>query len=227
MRFIAVVPAKGHSGRVANKNFRPFYRDRSLLEIKLEQCIASGAFDQVYVSSDDEKARQYAERAGVTFVHRDPHLCLDSTPWNEVLTGILDSLPEAEDTWIAWCPVTSPLFRRYAELLETLRQRISEGYNSIATVTPLRHYYLDDRYLPLNHQWGVWHAYSQKIHPIYQLNLACISSQKSEMKRCFYQIGSRPAFFHTEIWEGLDIDTMEEFELAQWYFKRYFGGDDV
>lgn len=227
MRTIAVIPAKGYSGRVPQKNFRPFVRGRSLLDIKIEQCLTSRAFDQVYLSSDDEHARLSAERAGAIFVLRDPRLCLDSTPWYEVLSGVLDSLPEAEDTWVAWCPVTSPLFRRYAELLETLRQKMAEGFNSIATATPLKHYYLDDRYLPINHQWGVWHTYSQKLHPIYQLNLACIISQKKEMKFCSYQIGSRPTFFHTETWEGLDIDTMEEFELAQWYFKRYFGDADV
>lgn len=227
MRTIAVIPAKGYSGRVPQKNFRPFVQGRSLLDIKIEQCLASRAFDQVYVSSDDEHARLSAERAGATFVLRDPRLCLDSTPWYEVLSGVLDSLPEAEDTWVAWCPVTSPLFRRYAELLESLRQKMAEGVNSIATVTPLKHYYLDDSYLPINHQWGVWIAYSQKLHPIYQLNLACIISQKKEMKHCSYHIGSRPTFFHTETWEGLDIDTMEEFELAQWYFRRYFGDAHV
>lgn len=222
MRTIAVIPAKGYSGRLPQKNFRPFHQGRSLLEIKIEQCMASGAFDKVYVSSDDEQVRNHTERAGATFVLRDPHLCLDSTPWFEVLSGVLDSLPEPENTWVAWCPVTSPLFRRYAEIVESLHQKITEDANSIVTVTQLKHYYLDDRYLPINHQWGVWHAYSQKIHPIYQLNLACIISQKKEMKHCSSLIGSHPTFFHTETWEGLDIDTMEEFELAQWYFNRYF-----
>lgn len=227
MKTVALIPAKGHSSRVPQKNFRPFDQGRSLLDIKIEQCMASGAFDKVYVSSDDEQVRQHAERAGATFVLRDAHLCLDSTPWYEVLSGVLDSLPEAEDTWVAWCPVTSPLFRRYAELLESLRQKMAEGVNSIATLTPLKHYYMDDRYLPINHQWGPWAAYSQRLPFIYQLNMACNVAQKKEMKLCGFHVGSRPTYFHTETWEGLDIDTMEEFELAQWYFKRYFGDAHV
>jgi len=224
MRVVAVIPAKSHSSRLPDKNFRPFYQEQSLLEIKIGQCLASGAFEEVYVSSDDDRARKVAEEIGAHFVPRDSRLCLDSTPWYEVLTGVLDALPEDDDTWIAWCPVTSPLFRRYAEVIDALRQRRTEGHNSIATVTPLKHYYLNDKYIPINHQWGVWHAYSQNVSPLYQLNLACILSQKLEMKRCLYQIGSRPAFFHTETWEGLDIDTLEEFELAQWYYQRYLGG---
>ena len=223
MRIVAVIPAKGYSSRLPEKNFRPFYQGRSLLEIKIEQCLASRVFDAVYVSSDAEPARRIAETMGTSFVLRDSRLCRDDTPWYEVLTGILNSLPEAEDAWIAWCPVTSPLFRRYAELLEVLQKQLDAGLNSIATLTPLKHYYLDDRYLPINHQWGPWAAYSQRLPLIYQLNMACHVAQKKEMKLCGFHLGSRPTFFHTETWEGLDIDTLEEFELAQWYYERYFG----
>ncbi|WP_217127068.1 cytidylyltransferase domain-containing protein [Hydrogenophilus thiooxidans] len=227
MRVVAVIPAKGFSSRVPDKNFRPFYKGKSLLEIKIFQCLQSGVFDSIYVSSDDERAADIAHQLGVTYVFRDNRLCLESTPWYEVLEGILDSLPETDDVWVAWCPVTSPLFRRYAEIVSCLCDKLTEGYNSITTVTSLRHYYLNDHFTPLNHCWGVWHSYSQKISAIYQLNLACTISQKKEMKFCSYQIGSRPTFFLTEAWEGHDIDTQEEFELAQWYFKRYFGKADV
>ena len=227
MRTIAFIPAKGYSSRVPEKNFRPFHQGLSLLEIKIAQCQQSGAFDAIYVSSDDERAREMAKRMGATFVLRDAKLCLDSTPWYEVLLGVLDSLPENDDVWVVWCPVTSPLFCRYAEVMQSLQEKLADGINSIATVTPLKHYYLNDHFVPLTHRWGVWHAYSQKIPPIYQLNLACIVSQKKEMKFCQYQIGSNPDFFLTQVWEGLDIDTLEEFELAQWYYARIFGQDDV
>lgn len=223
---VAVIPAKGHSGRVPNKNFRPFYENRSLLQIKIEQCQASGVFDAIYVSSDDARAAQAAHQQGVQFVERDPRHCLDATPWHEVLSGVLQSLPVNDDTWIAWCPVTSPLFCRYADVLQLLWDKQAEGLNSVATVTALKHYYLNDAYLPINHRWGAWHAYSQALSPVHQLNLACMVATKQEMEFCHYQIGSRPAFFPTEVWEGLDIDTLEEFELAQWYFQRHFGGSN-
>lgn len=226
-RVVAVIPAKGYSSRVPEKNFRPFYQGQSLLEIKIAQCQQSGAFDSIYVSSDDERAAAVAQRLGATFVQRDSKLCQDSTPWYEVLQGVLDSLPENDEVWVAWCPVTSPLFRRYDELMASLQSSLTEGINSIATVTPLKHYYLNDHYIPLNHQWGRWAAYSQKLPYIHQLNMACNLATRSEMKACGFHVGSRPDFFHTEVWEGLDIDTLEEFELAQWYYSRYIGTADV
>lgn len=227
MKTIAVIPAKGHSGRVPQKNFRLFHQGKSLLEIKIEQCLQSKVFDAIYISSDDERAAEIARKYGVIFVERDTRLCQDSTPWHEVLGGVLDALPEEGDVWVAWCPVTSPLFRRFNELLKKLQAELKFGINSIAAVTPLKHYYLDDKYIPLNHQWGRWAAYSQKLPFIHQLNMACNVATLSDMKACGFHVGSRPMFFHTEVWEGLDIDTMEEFELAQWYYRRYLEGKDV
>jgi CMP-N-acetylneuraminic acid synthetase len=223
MRIVAVIPAKSKSRRVPEKNFKPFFGGKSLLEIKVSQCQKSGVFDSIYVSSDDQRACDIAQRLGAIFVPRAPALCLDSTPWHEVLTGILDSLPEPDETWIAWCPVTSPLFSRYEAVISALRDKLAEGINSIATVTPLKHYYLDERFFPINHLWGVWATYSQSLPILYQLNHACTVSQKREMKFANFQIGSRPDFFCTEHWEGLDIDTPEEFELAQWYFEKKLG----
>lgn len=43
MKKIAIIPAKSNSSRIENKNFRPFYNGKSLLEIKVEQCIGSAS----------------------------------------------------------------------------------------------------------------------------------------------------------------------------------------
>lgn len=221
MRVVAVIPAKGSSSRVPDKNFRHFYNEKSLLEIKIKQCKESSVFDAIYVSSDDERAKIIAENNEVNYVARDGRLCLDSTPWHEVLEGVLNSIPEADDVWVAWCPVTSPLFQRYKDIVDFLKKKVGEGFNSAVTVTPLKHYYLDSKFNPLNHRWGMWHTYSQSISPIYQLNLASIISIKNDMKMCKYLIGSNPSFFETQTWEGMDIDTMEEFEMAEILYSKY------
>lgn len=216
MRTVAVIAAKANSTRVPRKNFREFHEGKSLLDTKVEQCVNSGVFDSVYVSSDSEEARWSADRYGAVFVPRDPYLCEDSTSWGDVLTGVLDSLPEEGDPFVCWTPATSPLFDRFGAVLEELR--LAPGADSVVTVTPLKHYYLGSDFIPINHQWGPWHAYSQGMKPIYQLNLALMGAMRSAMVRNRYLIGDRPLFFMTSEAEGLDIDTMEEFELAQYRF---------
>jgi len=213
MRSVAVIPAKARSTRVPNKNFREFHEGKSLLEIKIAQCVESGAFQDVYVSSDTSEARSIAEKYGAIFILRDSRLCLDNTPWDQVLTGVLTEIPELDDTLVAWSPLTSPLFKEYSEALKILFE--SNEYDSVMTVTKLQHFFLNADCLPVNFQFGVWASYSQKLKPLYQMNCALWVAKKGAMIRNRFQVGDRPFFMETSLAAGTDIDTLEEFEFAQ------------
>jgi CMP-N-acetylneuraminic acid synthetase len=219
MRFVAIIPAKSNSSRVPSKNFREFYGRQSLLDIKIEQCKMAQVFDAIYVSSESDRAEAIAGQHDVEFVRRDERLCQDSTPWSEVLTGILDSVPVDDSTLIAWSPVTSPVFCRYRSALEFLRG--SSG-DSLMTVTKIQHYLLNADFLPLNFQFGVWASYSQGLKPVYQMNCALWLATKEKMLRNRFQTGDNPVFFELPVEEGIDIDTVEEFELAQYFYARRF-----
>ncbi|HEY6916058.1 MAG TPA: hypothetical protein VI381_00285, partial [Allosphingosinicella sp.] len=117
---VALIPAKARSGRLPEKNFRPFVGGKSLLEIKIEQCLASGAFDCIYVSSDSEAAAGPAARHDVQFILRDPRFARDDLPWSEALAGMLDELPVKDDSYVAIVPVTTPLFHRFEDALALL-----------------------------------------------------------------------------------------------------------
>ena len=145
---IAVIPVKGNSNRVHKKNFRPFFGDNSLLKIKIEQCIKSGVFDEVYVSSDANEAKYIADSFGAKFSFRSDYLCKDETPWGEVLEGILNSIPVKNETLVAWCPVTSPLFNRYKEVVDSLESNTI--HDSVVTVTQMNHYFLSAEFIPIN-----------------------------------------------------------------------------
>lgn len=218
MQAVAVIPAKFRSTRVPNKNFRDFYEGKSLLQIKVEQCLKSGAFGAVYVSSDSTDAEKIALEAGANFVLRDPRLCLDETPWNEVLSGVLMSLPVDDETYIAWSPTTSPLFSKFGEAIAMIKGNAE--IDSVMTVTRLQHYFLNADHIPLNFQYGVWASYSQKLKPIYQMNCALWLAKKCAMIQNRFQIGDHPGYLETSTTEGIDIDTMEEFEIASMFYAK-------
>lgn len=218
---VAVIPAKSNSTRVPNKNFRDFYKGQSLLEIKIKQCLESGVFDTVYVSSDTEQAKEIAEKFGAEFVLRDRRLCLDETPWSEVLVGVLDSLQEDENTLIAWAPLTSPMFDRFSDAFDKIKA--SEEFDSVMTITKLQHYFLNSDHIPMNFQYGVWASYSQSLKPVYQMNCALWLAKKGAMIRNRFQLGDRPFYMETSQSEGVDIDTMDEFEIAQLLYARKYG----
>jgi N-acylneuraminate cytidylyltransferase len=68
---IAVIPARGGSKRIPRKNMKSFY-GRPMLAWPLEAARASGLFDHILVSTDDEEIASVAEGLGAEVPFRRP-----------------------------------------------------------------------------------------------------------------------------------------------------------
>lgn len=217
-KLIAIIPAKSHSGRLPNKNFREFAGDMSITEIKINQCLNSGIFNEIYLSTDSDIGIDLTNRYNIKLHKRNPIDCMDSTPWSDVLVHVLSEIPAKDNDLIYWCPPTSPLFSRFGDIRDFILK--SDKHDSAMTVTKLKHYYLNPDLIPLNFQFGVWASYSQNLRPIFQMNCACWVAPKGKMIRNRFQTGDNIGFFETSLIEGIDIDTIDEFELSQYYFTK-------
>lgn len=62
---IAVIPARGGSKRIPRKNIKPFC-GKPMIAWSIEAALASGCFDQVIVSTDDEEIKEVALQYGAT-----------------------------------------------------------------------------------------------------------------------------------------------------------------
>jgi N-acylneuraminate cytidylyltransferase len=76
---LAVIPARGGSKRIPRKNVRPFC-GQPIIGWSIQAALASGCFDRVVVSTDDDEIAEVARRFGaeVPFV-RPVHLADDHT----------------------------------------------------------------------------------------------------------------------------------------------------
>lgn len=214
----AIIPVKHSSERVKHKNFRPFHSGKSLLEIKIDQLKDSGLCKQIHISSDSDEAEQLADKMGVNFIRRDVELCNNVVPWSDVVVRVLESTPIPEDAGVLWAHVTSPLFSNFQGMLSALKNE--PEYDSVATVTPYKHFFLNADYIPINFRIGPWHAYTQNTKPIYLLNFAAFLARKRTMLKNRYVFGDKPYFMNVSPIEGQDIDTIEEFELAADLFSK-------
>lgn len=91
---IAIVPARGGSKRIPNKNIA-LVAGRPLLAWTLDAITASEVFDTVHVSTDSPAIADVAAACGhpVPFL-RDPALADDTTPLRPVLRWVLERLAE-------------------------------------------------------------------------------------------------------------------------------------
>lgn len=63
MSRLAIITARGGSKRIPKKNIREFC-GKPILAYSIEAALASGLFDHVMVSTDDEEIAQIAEKYG-------------------------------------------------------------------------------------------------------------------------------------------------------------------
>lgn len=99
---VAVIPARGGSRRIPRKNIRPFH-GKPIIAYSIETAKASGLFDTVYVSTEDDEIAYVAERHGAAVIYRAPHLARDAVGTQEVMAAALKSLHGAFTLGVACC----------------------------------------------------------------------------------------------------------------------------
>lgn len=211
-----VIPVKSNSTRVPNKNFRPFFKEKSITDILIEKLAFQGC-SNIYISSDDYSKQSIADKYGCNFLLREKRLCDNDTFLTDVIQGVCRQLPNDLDD-IAWCQVIDPLFNDYKAVFDQWnRQR--DSYDSLVVVYPIKKYLLDENYRPINFGFGHWHIKSQNLVPFYDMTFTLSILKREWVEKCGYHVGSNPCWFHAKN-EHVDIDTLEDFELAQLIFEQ-------
>lgn len=88
---IAVIPARGGSKRIPGKNTRNF-NGTPVLQMTIEKALASGIFDSVYVSTEDETTGNLASKCGAMTIMRESHLSDDYATTIDVIQAATTQL---------------------------------------------------------------------------------------------------------------------------------------
>ena len=98
---ICIIPAKGHSERIPDKNVKPFCR-KPVIEYTLDAVRDSACFDVIVVSTDSDKIGNIASRFGAVYHKRPPDLALDDTPMVSAVLEVLPKYPDATTVCMAY-----------------------------------------------------------------------------------------------------------------------------
>jgi pseudaminic acid cytidylyltransferase len=133
---IAVIPARGGSKRIPRKNIRPF-AGRPIIAYSIDAARASGLFERIVVSTDDEEIAEVARRAGaeVPFM-RPKELADDRTGTNAVVKHALAWFAGRGERFDPACCIyaTAPLVTAHA-LREGLDKLEASGRSFAIAVT--------------------------------------------------------------------------------------------
>ena len=134
---LAVIPARGGSKRIPRKNIRPF-GGKPMIAWSIEVALASGCFDRVIVSTDDEEIATVARRCGaqVPFM-RPPELSDDHTGTIPVIAhAICAERQQGHDTTAVCCIYATAPFVRSEDLLRGHDLLEQSGCDYAFSVTP-------------------------------------------------------------------------------------------
>lgn len=214
-----IIPAKSTSTRVPNKNWRDFYRGKSLVDINILAILNAGiAPDHIHVSSDSlDHLETVQARYGVIGLPRDESLCHNDTSIGDFIRCISSQVTGHDD--IAWSQVCDPLFNEHAEVFKHWETVKALGYDSLSVVHPVRQYMMTNDMRPIGWGFGQGHVQSQKLTTLYQFPFTLSVLTRDCIKICGYHIGANPRWFVSSS-RSIDIDTESDFEVARILYER-------
>jgi len=219
-----IIPARGGSQRIKGKNIRSF-AGSPMISWPINACIETGLFDDIFVSTDSQEIASVAEAVGAKVLWRPDYLAdsyAGTTPViQEILTNQLAELPD--DYWIYMIyptsPITGALVSNFVNFSEKnagsfsvsvgkFRNHIQRalGITENQTLQFLNSQYVDSRSQDLEEHFF-------DAGKLYGANASTWREASSPL------LGS-PKGFHLPMWATVDIDTEDDWLLAELCFTH-------
>lgn len=125
MKTVAIITARGGSKRIPRKNIKEFC-GKPILAYSIEAALASGIFDTVMVSTDDEEIAEVAKRYGAEVpFYRSEKTANDYATTNDVLLEVLEEYEKRGEHFDLACCIypTAPFVT--AEKLKTAVEQLN------------------------------------------------------------------------------------------------------
>jgi len=220
MKVIALLPMKGHSERVPNKNMREFNRE-PLFHVILKKLLSINTIDQIIINTDSTiiSASALSLSKRVKIHERPFELCGDFIPMNSIIEY---DLKNSDGDIYLQTHSTNPLVQP-----ETIKSAIQLFINkknecdSLFSVTRHQARFYGKDLNPINHNPNEL-IRTQDLPPLFEEN-SCfyIFSKESFKNNSNKRIGLKPLIFEIGKLESVDIDEKDDFILAQLIHKNF------
>ena len=215
MKLTALLPMKGNSERVPNKNMRSF-DGAPLYHAVMMSLLASRYIDKVAINTDsviiaDDAKKHFGDK--VVIIDRPVSIQGDFVSMNDIIEYDLGQL---EGEHFLQTHSTNPLLR--AETIDSAIEVYFKGldtFDSVFGVTKVQTRFYDKDAKPVNHNPQEL-LRTQDLEPLYEENsnfyiFSIEAFTNADKKR----IGLKPQIFEVNKLEAVDIDEPEDFKLAE------------
>lgn len=213
----AIIPVRKNSKRLKDKNFLNFYKNKSLLEIKIQQLKKIKFINQIVVSSDSGKAKKIAKKNNVIFHERKKYFASSKCSGSNFFKNLAESI---DGDYLVYCPCTSPVIsqKTYNFFFNNFF-KFKNKYDSFNTVTKLKTFIWKNS-KPINYD-ALKAPNSQDLpNNYYSLTFGINIISRDKMIKFKNIVGKRPKFIILNKYESTDINDKFDFDTAKTIYKK-------
>jgi len=217
---VALLPMKGNSERVPNKNMKSF-NGKPLYRVTLDLLLDCSLVTEVIVNTDSATIKNDIQKNylnKVTVIDRPVEICGDYVSMNEIIK--YDIQKRSADIYIQ-THSTNPLIKieTFTLALEKMIEFLANGNaDSVFSVTKTQKRFYNEDATPMNHDPKM--LVTQHLSPIFEENSCFYIFTKESFDYNKNRIGSRPYMLEIDKIEATDIDDPEDFIIAETLYKQ-------
>ncbi len=221
LKIIALMPMKGISERVPNKNLK-FFHNTLLYEIVLKNLIKSDLINEIIINTDSNKIvndikSKYDDL--VKILMRPKNICGNYVSMNKIIN--YDIQNSDGDIYIQ-THATNPLLTSKtidSALKKMIEFNSSKDFDSIFSVTKIQKRFYNSDAKPINHDPSM--LVTQNLESMYEDNSCFYIFSKKSFLENNHRIGKKPFMFELNKIESTDIDDMDDFVIAEKLYESF------
>ena len=217
MKVACFIPIKANSERVPGKNFRQL-NGKPLYMYIVEHVIEADVFDDIYIDTNSSEIKEYVEANGLKVIERKEELAQNTANGNDLLNYHYTLYPKYDFYFqlFATAPYLQP---------DTIKNSVEILLNSPkndSIFTAIQHngfFWLNNN--PINYRPSILPR-SQDMVPVVEETTGLYVITREALIKYRSRIGALPYIKFVSKFEAIDINTEEDFKIAEFIGKSYW-----
>lgn len=221
MNILVIIPARGNSKGIPQKNLRVL-NGKPLIYYSIQKALKSKFKPDVYVSSEDSEILTIAQKCGAKIHQRPKDISDDKTTLDPVIFEACDSISKKKDVvydFVVTMQPTSPLLKTDSldnALEEMMSNKAIDTIISAKKESHLTWRKEKDEFFP-NYKERV---NRQDLDPFYVETGSFVICSFTQLLEHQVRLGNNISLFELSDTEGIDIDTFSDWNLCEYLLKR-------
>lgn len=218
-KFMFIIPAKGNSQRIKNKNLKKL-NGLPLVEYTLSFLKKNQIHKNIYLSTENSKIKKISKKYNINIIDRPKKLCGKHTSTEAVVLDLLNRIDfKAKGfEWIITLQPTSP-FRKISTLKKCLRYTKNKSFDVITTFKKNKGDFWINNSNKIKRIFPSWPRNQHQRNNLYEETSSIYINRISQLFKTKSMISGNVKLVLTNNEENLDINTLQDFDYCEYFLK--------